>query len=98
MKLQGGKRIACQLLALAAFVIGVPDDAAFVIALDQHDARAGTHITADSGHGHCIGLGYLGTHSFLQPLIKLLQRICIGSGLTELCALIALAQVCDGRR
>ncbi len=96
VKLQGREWIACQLPSLAAVVIGVPDNAAFVIAFDQHYARAGPQVFAHGCHGHGVGLWYLGTDSLLQPLIELLQGIGVGSGFAQLCAFIAFAQIGNG--
>ena len=58
VKLQSCKRIACQLLAFAAVVVGVPNNAALVVAFDQNHTRAGAHVAGHSGHGHGIGLGH----------------------------------------
>ena len=74
MKLQRRKGVARQLAALAAFVVGVPDDAALVIPFDEHHAGAGPQVTAHGGHRHGVGFGHLGADGFLEPLVKLLQR------------------------
>ena len=97
MELQRGERIARDLLALAAVVVGEPDDATLVISLDQHDARARAHVTCDGGHGHGVGFGHLTGDGLVQPLVELLERIALGRFFAEFRALVALAQIGDVR-
>ena len=96
MELDGGVGVARQLAALAAVVVGKPDNAALVIALDEHDARAGAHIAAHRGQRHGVGLRHFGADGFFQPLVKLLQGGGVRSVFVQLGTLVALAKVCDG--
>ena len=65
VKLQGSKRVAGQLAALAALVVGEPGDAALVVTLDQHHAGAGAQVVADGGQRHGVGFWHLGLESFV---------------------------------
>ena len=67
MELQGGKRVARELLAFAALVVGEPHDAARVVAFDQHHPCAGAQVPAHGGQGHGIGFGQLGLNGFVEP-------------------------------
>ena len=60
MELQCGIGLVRQLQALAALVIGVPDDAACIETLDQHDACRRPTVGADSRQRHCIRLRHFG--------------------------------------
>src|SRR5450830_525536 len=97
VELQGGERVAGQFVALAAFVIGVPDDAPLVIALDQHDAGAGAQVVAHGGQGHGVGLRHLARDGLVEPFLELAQGLRLRGVFTEFCALVALAQVGNGR-
>ena len=77
VELQRHIGVAGNLAALAAVVIGKPDDAALVVALDQHHAGAGAQVAAHGGHGHGVGLGHFRGNGFFQPLVKLLQGGCV---------------------
>ena len=96
VKLQRGVGVAGQRLALAAVVIGVPDDAALIQALDQHHPGRWSHLGIDRSQGHRVGLGQLARDGFMQPPLELLQRIGMGGVFVELGALVAFAQVGDG--
>ena len=96
MKLQRRIRVAGQRLALAALVVGVPDDAALIQALDQHHPGRGPQLGIDGGQCHGIGLRQLGRDGFLQPLLKLLQGVGLRCVFVELGPLIAFAQVGNG--
>ena len=95
MKLQRGKRVTGQFLAFLTVVIGVPDDAALVTALDQHHPGAGAQIAGHGGQRHGVGLGNLRGDGFFQPLLKLGERIGLRCVLTELGFFVAFAKVCD---
>src|SRR3990167_4618021 len=96
VELQGCVGVTSNLAALAAVVVGKPDDAALVIALDQHDAGAGAQVAAHGGQGHGVGLGHFGTDGFFEPLVKLLQGGGVRGVFVEFGALVALAKVGDG--
>ena len=93
VELQGGVGVASQLLALAALVVGEPDDALRVTALDEHDARARAQVTAHGGQRHGVGFGQLCADGFAQPLVELLQRVGVRGVFVQLGALVAFAQV-----
>ena len=95
VELQRHIGVAGNLAALAAVVIGKPDDAALVKSLDQDHARAGAHVAAHGGHGHGVGLGHFRGNGFFQPLVKLLQGGCVRGVFVEFGALVALAKVGD---
>ena len=96
MELQGGKRVASQLVALAAGIVGVPNNAARIQALDQHHARGGTQIAAHGGQRHGIGFGHFGVDGLFQPLVKLLQGVGLGGVLIEFGTFVAFAEVGNG--
>ena len=93
MELQRRKGVARQLLTFAAVVVGEPHNAARVITLDKHHARAGTQVAADGGQGHGIGLGHFGVNGFFEPLVKLLHGVSCRGRLVELGAFVAFAKV-----
>ena len=71
MKLKCGKWVASELLPFAAVVVGVPNNAAFIQAFNQHHAGAGAHVVVYSGQRHGIGFRYVGANGFVEPLLKL---------------------------
>ena len=95
VELQGRIGVACQLLALATVVVGVPDDAAFIEPFDQHDAGARPQVAAHGGQGHGIGFGQLACNGFTQPLLKLLQGLGVGGVLVQLGTFVTFAQLGD---
>jgi hypothetical protein len=64
MKLQRCKRIARQLLTFAAVVIGVPNNAARVVAFDEYHAGAGAQVARHRGQSHGVGLRNFGLDGF----------------------------------
>ncbi len=98
VKLQRRVGVAGQILALAAVVIGVPDDAVLIEAFDQHHPGRGSEAGVDRGQSHRVGFGQLGGDGLLQPLAKLRQRVGMGGTFVEFGALIAFAQIGDGRQ
>ena len=95
VELQRAIGVAGQLLPLARVVVGVPDDAAGAVALDQHHPCARAQVAAHGGQCHRIGLGDLGRDGLLQPLIKLLQGVGMGGVFAEFSAFVAFAKVGD---
>ena len=93
VKLQRGKRVAGQFLALAAVVIGKPGDAALVIALDEYHACAGAQVAAHGGQGHGIGFGHLGRDGLGEPLGKLLERVGVGGVLAEFSTFVTFSEI-----
>ena len=96
VKLQGSVRIARKFASLAAVVIGIPNDSARVIALDQDHAGTRTQVAANRGQRHRVGFGDLSGDGFFEPLLKLTQGIGLARVFAQLGALIAFAQVGDG--
>ena len=93
MELQRGKRVARQLLALAAVVVGEPDQAAFIKSFDQHHAGAGAQLRGHRGQGHGVGLGHLGLQGLVEPQLELLQRLGQRLRLQQFGLLVAFAHV-----
>jgi hypothetical protein len=75
MKLQGGEGMGIEFAALATGVVGVPDDAAGIEALDQHDPCGWPAVGADRGDRHGIGLRQLLGQGFVEPATELGQRV-----------------------
>ena len=93
VELQRPKGVTGQFLSLARSVIGVPDDAAGVKALDQHHPRAWAQVAAHGGQGHGVGFRHFGRDGLLQPLRELLQRVGVGGVFAEFSAFVAFAEV-----
>ena len=96
MELQSRIRVARQGLALAAAVVGVPDDAAGVIPFDQHHAGGRAQVAAHGGQRHGIGFGNLASNGFLKPAIELLERVSMRGVLIEFGTFVAFAKVGNG--
>src|SRR5437763_6593243 len=92
MELQRGHRMPGALAPLATRIVRVPDDAARVVALDQHDARGRPTVGTDGRERHRVRLGQLRVERLAQPAIELIERVFGRGALVELGALVALAQ------
>ena len=92
MELQRRERMDRQLAALPALVVGEPDDAARVEALDEDDARRRPAFGADGRQRHRVRLGQLRGDRLLEPRPELLHRIGRRRRFVELGPLVALAQ------
>jgi len=88
MELQCRERMHGELGALAAFVVRVPDDAALVDALGEHDACRRLAVGAHRGQRHRGGLGHFCGEGFVEPLPELRQRFVGGGVLVEFAALV----------
>ncbi len=93
VELQRGKGVRRQLTALAAVIVGVPDNAARIDVFDQHHAGGGAAVFAHGGQGHGIGLGHLRVHGLLQPVLELFERIGLGVGLVQFGPAVVFAQI-----
>ena len=98
MELQGRIRVACQLRAFAAGIVGVPNNALRVITLDEHHPCAWPQVTSHGGQRHGIGFGQFGANGLLQPLLKLQERVGLRGVFVEFSTFIAFAQVGNGGR
>src|SRR5450830_1918679 len=66
-------------------------------ALDAHDAGAGAQVVAHGGQGHGVGFRHLARDGLVEPFLELAQGLRLRGVFTEFCALVALAQVGNGR-
>jgi hypothetical protein len=92
-KQQRGKRVAGQILAFGAVVIGEPAEATLIVIFDQHDTAARFAFGADGGQGHGVDFRYTGSQCLIEPAGELGKRIGGNIGFRQLIALVIGADI-----
>jgi len=75
MEAKGGMGVGLQLLALAAFQVGIEDEALLVGPLQQHHAQRRMPLGIDGGQGHGVGIVRLLLFGFGHPFVEMVDRV-----------------------
>ncbi len=88
---QRGLRVVAQLRALAAGAVGVEDEAALVVALEQHEAGRGPAGGVGRGHHHGGAVVGVGVEPLPVPGLEHHHRVGVEVGPTEPVPVVGLA-------
>src|SRR5215204_6245400 len=91
---EGARGVGLQFAGLASFVVGVENEAALVVALQEDGADRGLAVLCGSGDDHGVRLVEVCVDDLLEPRIELNYGIRVHAGFVQAGAGVLPAKVC----